>query len=124
MTKIELSKENFVAVLQYKQQPIYFFRFDVEETENDTYLCSEITISLKNATYDTMVDALIDSKYTIPSQLALLYNYQSDSELYAKQMQEYQNWRTYCKEAARKYFNIEKDNHTIDDNYTEEESGE
>ena len=109
ITKIELPKEGFVAVVQYKKQPVYFFRFGVEETENETIVCNETTVSLHNANYESMVSALIGVKYSTDAQLALLYNYQADAEGYAEQMSEYQNWRSYCKESARVFFGIEEE---------------
>lgn len=109
MTKIELPKEGFIAVVQYKKQPVYFFRFDVEETENETIVCNETTVSLHNADYASMVAKCIGVKYNTDAQLALLYNYEANPEKYAEDMAEYQTWRTYCKEAARVFFNIEED---------------
>lgn len=108
ITKIELPIDGFEAVKQYEKQPIYFFRFNIEATENETYLCDETTIFLENATYETMVDALIGVKYPISAQLALLYNYEADKEAYTEQMNEYQLWRTYCKNGARAFFGIEE----------------
>lgn len=107
MTKIELPKEGFVAIKQYKQQPVFFFRFNAVETENETVVCDEETITLQGADYASMVAKCIGVKYNTDAQLALLYNYQTDPEKYAGDMAEYQEWRTYCKEAARKFFNIE-----------------
>ena len=107
MTKIELPIDDFKAIVQYKNYPIYFFRFNSETTENNTIVCDETTVVIKNISYDVMVDALIDTKYTIPAQLALLYNYQSDPEKYIQEMEEYQQWRNYCKTSAKKFFNIQ-----------------
>jgi hypothetical protein len=42
----------------------------------------------------------------------LLYNYQNNPVEYADAMLEYQQWRVYCKEAARIFFGIEL---TLDD---------
>lgn len=106
MTKIEVSKEGFVAIKQYKQQPVFFFRFDPVETENETVVCDEETITLKNADYASIVAKCIGVKYNTDAQLALLYNYEADPEKYAEDMAEYQQWRTYCKEAARVFFGI------------------
>ena len=108
MTKIELPKEGFVAIKQYKQQPVFFFRFNPVETENETVVCNETTIALQGATYKNMVAKCIGVKYNTDAQLALLYNYEADPEKYAEDMAEYQQWRTYCKEAARVFFGIEK----------------
>ena len=108
ITIVEVPKEGFEAVKQYKQQPVYFFRFDGEETENDTIVCSETTITLHGAKYDTMVSALIATKYSEDAQIALLFNYQNDAEQYAEQMMEYQAWRMYCKESARAFFGREQ----------------
>lgn len=106
-TKIELPVEGFKSIIQYRGQSVYFFRFDLEETENETYLCNETTTFLEDATYETMVDALIGVKYPISAQLALLYNYEADKEAYVEQMEIYQNWRAYCKDSAREFFGIE-----------------
>lgn len=104
---IETPKAGFKAIVQYKQQPVYFFRFDVEETENETLTCNETTVMLKNATYESMVAALIEVKYSSDAQIALLYNYQGDASEYTAAMKEYQAWRVYCKEAAREFFGKE-----------------
>ena len=106
MTKIELPKEGFVAIKQYKQQPVFFFRFNTVETENETVVCDEETITLQGADYASMVAKCIGVKYNTDAQLALLYNYEADPEKYAEDMVEYQAWRTYCKEAARVFFGI------------------
>lgn len=109
---IETPKAGFKAIVQYKQQPVYFFRFNVEETENETLTCSETTVMLKNATYESMVAALISVQYSTDAQIALLYNYQNNPVEFADAMLEYQRWRVYCKEAARIFFGIEL---TLDD---------
>lgn len=106
MTKIELPKDGFVAIVQYKQQPVYFFRFDTVDTENETVVCDETTITLQGADYESMTAKCIGVKYNTDAQLALLYNYEADPEKYAEDMAEYQAWRTYCKEAARVFFGI------------------
>ena len=51
-TTIEVPKEGFASIQQYRNQPVYFFRFDLEETENETFLCKETTFALKNKTYE------------------------------------------------------------------------
>ena len=105
--KIETPKAGFRPVVQYKNHSVYFFRFDPEETENETIVCNETTIMLKNATYETMVAALIAVKYSIDAQLALLYNYESDEVAYQQQMDDYQAWRVYCKDSARQFYGID-----------------
>lgn len=104
---IETPKTGFKSIVQYKQQSVYFFRFDIEETENETLTCNETTVMLKDATYESMVAALIEVKYSTGAQIALLYNYQNSPVEYADAMLEYQQWRVYCKEAARIFFGIE-----------------
>ena len=107
MTKIELPREGFVAIKQYKKQPVFFFRFNPVETENETVVCDETTITLQGADYASMVAKCIGVKYNTDAQLALLYNYQSDPAMYEEDMAEYQVWRAYCKESARMFFGIE-----------------
>lgn len=106
ITTIEVPKEGFVSVQQYRNQPVYFFRFDCEETEDETIKCKETTFTLKSISYENMVSAMIAIKYNIDAQLALLYNYQSDSEAYAEDMASYQQWRSYCKKGAQDFFGI------------------
>ena len=109
---IETPKTGFQSIVQYKQQPVYFFRFDCEETADETIRRNETTITLKDATYEKMVSVLIGAKYSTDAQIALLYNYQNNPVEYADAMLEYQQWRVYCKEAARIFFGIEL---TLDD---------
>ena len=104
---IETPKATFEPIVQYKQQPVYFFRFDCEETADETIRCNETTITMKGAAYESMVAALIEVKYSADAQIALLYNYQNSPVEYADAMLEYQQWRVYCKEAARIFFGIE-----------------
>ena len=71
MTKIELPKEGFVAIKQYKQQPVFFFRFNTVETENETVVCDEETITRQGADHASMVAKCIGVKYNTDAQLAL-----------------------------------------------------
>lgn len=105
---IELPIKGFAPVIQYKQQPVFFFRYEPTETGNDTYLCRESTVTIPNATYENMTSHLIAVKYDIDAQLALLYNYQTDPEKYAGDMAKYQAWRVYCKSSARQFFGIKE----------------
>ena len=103
----EVPKEGFKALVQYGTQPVYFFRFDTEETEDDTIRCKEATIMCEDATYDKMVSLCIGVKYTLDAQMALLYNYQSDPDKYAADMAVYQSWREYCKDACSELRTLE-----------------
>ena len=105
MFTIELPKDA-PKILQYGNQTVIYFRFDPKETKEDTIIYNEATLTLKNIEYNEMVSALIGVKYSIDAQLALLYNYQNDSEAYAEDMQIYQNWRNYCKESAKEFFGL------------------
>jgi len=105
---IETPKAGFQSIVQYRQQSVYFFRFDCEETEDGTIRCNETTIAMKGATYEKMVAACIEVKYSIDAQLALLYNYQLDAQAYQQKMEDYQEWRVYCKDACREFFGNEE----------------
>jgi hypothetical protein len=59
---------------------------------------------MKGATYEKMVAACIEVKYSVDAQLALLYNYQLSPADYQQQMEDYQTWRAYCKESCRNFF--------------------
>ena len=43
---IETPKATFKPIVQYTQQPVYFFRFDCEETADGTIRCNETTITM------------------------------------------------------------------------------
>lgn len=103
---IETPKAGFKSIVQYKQQSVYFFRFDCEETTDETIRCNETTITMKGATYEKMVAACIEVKYSIDAQLALLYNYQLLPVDYQQQMEDYQTWRACCKESCREFFGV------------------
>lgn len=103
---IETPKDGFRPIVQYKQQSVYFFRFDCEKTADGTIRCNETTITMKGATYEKMVAACIEVKYSIDAQLALLYNYQLSPADYQQQMEDYQAWRAYCKECCREFFGV------------------
>jgi hypothetical protein len=107
MIKIELPKEGFKSIVQYGVQPVYAFRYDVEETENETVACDEVSFTLEKATYENMVAKCIGVKYNTDAQLALLYNYEADKEKYAEAMDQYQEWRVYCKESAKEFFGVD-----------------
>lgn len=90
---------------------LYYFRYDgtpvldAEGNDTGTSNYTESTILMRNATYEKMVDSTISVKYDLSAQLALLYNYQHDPLAYSEEMHAYQAWRSYCKDACKKYFN-------------------
>lgn len=109
--KINLPKD-YTPLKKRDGKVVYFFRYDpqvlldAEGEDTGTVDVTEECFMMRNATYEKMVDACIAVKYDISAQLALLYNYQQDAEKYAEEMATYQEWRTYCKDACREFFNI------------------
>lgn len=101
---VEIPKNNFKAIVQYKNQSIYCFRYDLKETTDETIKCKETSFMLKDVTYEKLVSQCILIKYSIDAQIALIYNYQKNPEEYLEEMNKYQSWRNYCKESARNFF--------------------
>ena len=108
MTNNSIPTADYAAIVRIGNGNIYALRFDaVADEEAGVVNCKEEVLVCNNATYDKMVSACIAIKYSMDAQLALLYNYQKDAATYAEPVEEYQNWRTYCKSAAKEFFGID-----------------
>lgn len=55
--------------------------------------------------YGDIVTELIRCKYSLDQELALYANSFLDPDSFKKKMDEYQEWRSLCKEAAKKIYN-------------------
>lgn len=60
------------------------------------------TINNDNS-YDNLVSELIHHKYSVDAEIALLNNFYINGE--NDEFNEYQSWRTKCKEVAKNYIN-------------------
>ena len=85
----------------------YFFRYDAEEdTESGMITASEDTIHITTqTTYGDLVTILIRCKYSLDEELALSANMRTSPETHAEEDAQFQQWREYCKDVAREYFN-------------------
>lgn len=85
-----------------------------EDYEEVTVIDIEGQQIVINATeYDMIVTELIRYKYTLDAELALVNNYQWDSEKYKDEYTEFQKWRSACKDAARYYLASEDDKASV-----------
>lgn len=75
--------------------------------DNGTYSYRYVLLDPNNYNYEGMVDAIIGVKYELKSTIAILSNYLLDSTnaKYKAEFDEFQNWRLFAKEEAKKYFN-------------------
>ena len=87
----------------------YFFRYDaVEDTESGMITASEDTIHITpQTTYGDLVTILIRCKYSLDEELALSANMRTAPEAHAEEDAQFQQWREYCKDVAREYFDKE-----------------
>lgn len=81
-----------------------FFRFDFNEVEKDgvsgfEYL--EVSASIFQWNYGTLVSAIIRAKYTADDVEAILLNRGDDDPDHEAQYEELQQWRKHAKELAR-----------------------
>ena len=103
-----IPEESFKAIVRFGKSSIYVIRFDATVDEEEKVInCSEASFKCENADYSKLVSASIAVKYPSDAQLALIFNHTQDPEGYAEQMQEYQSWRVYCKDACREFFNLD-----------------
>ena len=72
-----------------------------EIDESDIELCENIKPF--NASYADIKTAIIKLKYSNDDQIALMLNYQDDSEKYYEAYNEMQDWRNKASELAKKY---------------------
>ena len=61
-----------------------------------------VPASITNS-YDNLVSELIHHKYSVDAEIALLNNFYINGE--SDEFNEYQSWRTKCKEVAKNYIN-------------------
>lgn len=74
-----------------------------EIDESDVELCQRINPLMFNASYADIKTAIIKLKYSNDDQIALMLNYQDDSEKYYEAYNEMQDWRNKASELAKKY---------------------
>lgn len=107
MNTITLFKSEFKAIHAYNDT--YFFRHDAEELNegSDMVTAQEEVVVVPHATYNTLVSALIHTKYSIDDELALLANHAEDptDADHLAEFTAYQAWRDKVKEACQEYFN-------------------
>ena len=76
------------------------FHFDIEETEGG-FLSDDVFVeTTAGTTYDTLVAAVVRSRYSADDVEAILNNYLLDAETGRKEFDELQAWRTKAKQAA------------------------
>lgn len=79
-------------------------RWNVQELSDNLVKCSEDSLFISHTySYNQIVTSLIRFRYSLDEELALVNNYQWDSEKYKDEYTEFQEWRNTCKEAARQY---------------------
>ena len=104
MRKVHISKDVFKNI--ETSHGIFFFRYNEEDTEGDYVIADEVVCSCQNPTYDVLVSAIIHTRYSTDSELAILANYLSDptNEQHLAEYNAYQQWRDTVKTACKEYF--------------------
>ncbi len=89
----------------------YYFRHNIDASKNNSNFveADEEVVIVPNATYGTLVSAIIHTKYSIDDELAILANHAADptDAEHLATYNEYQAWRTEVKTACKEYFNID-----------------
>lgn len=106
MTISTIPKSNYTNFR--KLGNIYIVSFNAEEVNDNFITCTQTTIKLnKHMSYEQIVAKLIRVRYTSDEEMALINNALLDLSNIANndEYNEYQSWRTKCKEAAKQYLN-------------------
>ena len=94
-----------------KIEDAYYFRHNIEASENNSHFveADEEVVIVPNATYSTLVSALIHTKYSVDDELAILANHAADptNAEHLATYNEYQSWRAEVKAACKEYFGTE-----------------
>ena len=86
---------------------VYIVSWNPKE-QGDNITCNQESIKLnKNMSYEQIVAKLIRVRYTSDEEIALINNALLDLSNIANndEYNEYQSWRTKCKEVAKNYIN-------------------
>lgn len=107
---VTYSADVYKIAEKHKTSSVYFLHFDSVAVEDGTIIeAKEAAIFVKNATYELLVSAFIHVKYSLDDEIALVNNYVTDPAGYEEDYKVYQEWRKYCKEAARTIFPADAD---------------
>lgn len=89
----------------------YFFRHNAEPLADnpDMVEAQEEVIVVPNATYATLVAALVHTRYTADAETAIIANYLADPDNtdHRDEFDAYQSWRAEVKAACKEYFGTE-----------------
>ena len=89
-------------------------RWNVQELSDNLVKCSEDSLYISHTySYNQIVTSLIRFRYSLDEELALVNNYQWDSEKYKDEYTEFQEWRNTCKEAAKLYLASKDSNASV-----------
>ncbi len=82
----------------------------ITTTPEDVIECYLVTVDgveykVQADSYNELVTALIRIKYNLDEELALIANMRVNPEQYSQEDKVFQEWRTYCKELAKKLIN-------------------
>lgn len=92
---------------RYGRSTRYFVPYGIIENDG-VYTFRYISISPEYYNYGGLVDAIIATKYAMKDEFAIINNYllNSDNESYIEEYNEFQNFRKFAKEEAKKHFNL------------------
>ena len=91
---------------RFNRTTLRYIPYDIVE-DNGAYSWRYVLLTPDNFNYEVMVVSIIVSKYELKSALAIISNYlldPKDSD-YKKEFDEFQEWRMFAKDEAKKYFN-------------------
>ncbi len=106
MRTITLPAADYSRIVEYNDT--YFMRYAPTETDGEP-TASEVVTVVPKATYDTLVAALVHTRYTADAETAIIANYLADptNTAHHEEFDTYQSWRAEVKSACKEYFNID-----------------
>jgi hypothetical protein len=82
----------------------YYFHFDIEQKQDEEHgeYYEADTVTVADAGYDTLVEAVIRTRYTLSNELAMINNRIAEPENAEKlaEFEAYQQWRVKAKAEA------------------------
>ena len=106
MRTITMPAADYCRIVEYNDT--YFFRYSPVEEGDDVKAQEEVAI-VPNATYETLVAALVHTHYSADAETAIIANYLADPNNtdHRAEFEQYQAWRAEVKTACKEYFNID-----------------
>ena len=94
-----------MVIEKVNRTTLRYIPYDIVEN-NGTYSYKYVLLDPTRYNYEGLIDTLIGTKYELKTTIAILSNYLLDPTNleYKKEFDDFQQWRKFAKNEAKKYF--------------------